>query len=58
MKDKKYRRVRDHCHYKGDNRDTANSICNLKCSVVKEVLIVFHTGSFFFCLSKKSQQTN
>ena len=30
LKDKKYRKVRDHCHYKGENRGAGHSICNLK----------------------------
>ena len=33
---KKYRKVRDHCHYKGEYRGAAHSICNLKHSVPKK----------------------
>ena len=29
MKDKKYGKVRDHCHYAGGYRGGAYSICNL-----------------------------
>ena len=36
LKDKKYRK--DHCHYKGEYRGTAYSICNLKYSVPKTLL--------------------
>ena len=35
-KDKKYRKVRDHCHYTGKYRGAARSdICNLRYSVPK-----------------------
>ena len=45
LKDKKYRNDRDHCHYKGEYRNAAHSICNLKDSVPKRIPIVFHNGS-------------
>ena len=45
LKDKKYCKVRDHCHYTGKYRGAAHSICNLKCSVPKKILIVFDNGS-------------
>ena len=45
LKNKKYCKVRDHCHYTGEYRDAAHSICNLKYSVPKKVPIVFHNGS-------------
>ena len=38
----KYCKFRDHCHYTGDYRSAAHSICNLKYSVPKEISIVFH----------------
>ena len=44
LKDKKYREARDHCHYTGEYRDAAHSICNLKYSVPKEIPIGFHNG--------------
>ena len=34
-KDKKYHKVRDHCHYAEEYRGAAHSICNLKYSVHK-----------------------
>ena len=45
MKDKKYCKARDHCHYKGEYTGVAHSICNLKYSVPKRVSIAFHSGS-------------
>ena len=46
-KDKKYRKVRDHCHYIWEYRGAARSICNLKYSVPKKILIASHNGSNF-----------
>ena len=43
-KDRKYHKVRDHCHYAGWYRGTMHSICNLRYSVHKVVPIVFHNG--------------
>ena len=45
MKDKKYCEFRDNCHYTGEYRGAAHSICNLKYSVAKKIPIVFHNGS-------------
>ena len=33
LKDKKYRKNKDHCHYTGKYTGAAHSICNLKYSV-------------------------
>ena len=44
LKDKKHRKVRDHCHYTGEYRGAAHSICNLKYSVPKRIPIIFHDG--------------
>ena len=43
VKDKKYCKVRDHCHYPGEYRGAAHSIFNLKYSVPKK--IVLYNGS-------------
>ena len=45
LKDKKYRKVRDHCYYTGEYRRAAHSICNLKHCEPKKVPTVFHNGS-------------
>ena len=42
---KKNRKVRDHCHYTGQYRGAAHSICNLKYSVPKKIPTVFHNVS-------------
>ena len=44
MKDKKYYKVRDHCHYTGEYWGAALSICNLENDVPKKVPIAFHNG--------------
>ena len=48
MKDKKYRKVRDHCHYTEEYKGPAHhSICNLKYSIPKRIRIVFHNRSSY-----------
>ena len=47
MKDKKYCKVRDHCHYTGEYTGAACSIHNLKYSVPKKIHIAFHNGSTY-----------
>ena len=48
MKDKKCRKVRDHCCCTGEYRGAAHSICNLKYSLPKKTPIVFHNGSNYY----------
>ena len=38
---KKYRKFRDHCHYTGEYRGPAHSICNLKNIIPKEITVIF-----------------
>ena len=45
LKDKKYGKLRDQCHYTGEYRHAGYSICNLKYSVPKKIAIVFHNDS-------------
>ena len=45
MKDKRYCKVTDHCHYTGEYRGAGHSIYNLKYSVPKKIPIDFHSGS-------------
>ena len=44
-KNKKYCKVRDHCHYTGEYRGAAHSIYNLEYRVPKKIPIAFHNGS-------------
>ena len=43
--DKKYYKVKDHCHYTGKYISAAHNICNLRYKIPKEIPIVFHNGS-------------
>ena len=45
LKDKKYFKVTDYCHYAGKYRGAAHSICNLKYSLPKQISIDFHDWS-------------
>ena len=58
MKDKKYHKVRDHCHYTWEYRGAAHSICNLKYSVPKKNYIVFNNRSNYeyHCIIKELAQ--
>ena len=59
MKDKKYREVRDHCHYTVGCRGAVHTICNLKYSVPKKIPIVFHNGSnydYHFIIKKLAEE--
>ena len=59
MKDKKYSKVRDHCHYKGEYKAAVHSKCNLKYSVPKNISIVFHNGSsydYYFIIKELAEE--
>ena len=47
--DKKYPKLKDHCHYTGKYRDAAHNICNLSYKTPKEIPVVFHNGSTYDC---------
>ena len=42
---KKYRKVKDHCHYTGKCKGAAHDICNLIYKTPKKIPMVFHNGS-------------
>ena len=44
VKDKKYFKIRDHCHYIREFSGATDSIRNLKCSKPKKNSIAFHNG--------------
>ena len=44
---KKYHKVKDHCHYTGKYRGAAHDICNLRYKIPKEIPVVFHNGSTY-----------
>ena len=45
VKDQKYRKVRDHCHYTVENSGAAHSICKLNYSAPQIIPIVCPNGS-------------
>ena len=45
VKDKKYRKIKGHCHYADVYRGATHSIRNIKYSLPKEIPVVFHNGS-------------
>ena len=45
LKDEKYRKVRNHSLYTWEYRGPLQIICDLKYSVPKKILIIFHNGS-------------
>ena len=47
VKDEKYRKIRDHCHYTGEYRAAAHSIFHSKYSVPKKIPKAFHNGLFY-----------
>ena len=46
-KEIKYKKVRDHCHYTGEFRGAAHSICNLRYKVTKNITVVIHNPSTY-----------
>ena len=45
--DKKYHKVKDHCHYTGKRSGVAHDIFNLRYKTSKEIPVVFHDGSTY-----------
>ena len=58
LKDKKYLKGRDHCHFSKEYRGAAHNICNLKYSVPKKSPIVSHNGSnydYYFIIKELAE---
>ena len=47
---KKYFKVRDHCHSIGKYREGAHDICSLRYKTPKEIPVVFHNGFIIFII--------
>ena len=45
--DKKYYKVKNHCHYTGKYRGAAHDICNLRYNTPRYIPVVFHNGSTY-----------
>ena len=44
---KRYYKVRDHCHYKGKYTGSAYNICNLRYITRREIPVVFYNGFIY-----------
>ena len=56
---KKYHKVRYHCHYTEKFREAAHSICNLRYKRPKEIPTLFHNGStydYHFIINKLARE--
>ena len=56
---KKYCKVRDHCHYTGKYRGAALDICNVRYKTPKEIPVVFHNSStydYHFIIKELAQE--
>ena len=45
--DKKYHKIRDHCHCTRKYREAAHDICNLRYKTPKEIPVMFHNDSTY-----------
>ena len=56
---KKYHKVRGHCHYTGKYRGAVHGVCNLRYKTAKEIPMVFHNGStydFHFIINELAKE--
>ena len=45
--DKNYYKVKNYCKFSGKYQGSCHKICRSKCRSLKEILIIFHTGSTY-----------
>ena len=50
---KKYYKVRDHCHYNGKYRETVGNICNLRYKTPKEIPVVLRLSIYNQRISRR-----
>ena len=58
-KNKKYHKVKEHCHGTGKYRGAAHGICNLRYNIPRETPVVFHNGStydYHFIIKKLAEE--
>ena len=56
---KKYHKLRNHCHCTGKYREAAHRSCNLRYKTPKEIPIVFHNGSthdYYFIIKELAEE--
>ena len=56
---KKYHKVKYHCHYTEKYRGAAHDICNLRYKTPKEIYVVFHNGStydYYFIIKELAEE--
>ena len=56
---KKYHKVKDHCHYTGKYGGATHYICNLRCKTPKDLHVIFHNGPTYgdhFIIKKLTQE--
>ena len=58
LKDRKYCKFRDHCHYTGEYRGDGHNICNLKSSVAKKIPIVFQLSFYHKRTSRRIKKND
>ena len=59
VKDKNYRKFREHCHYTDKYRGATHNICNLRFDVPNEIPVVFHNRSnsdYYFVMKELANE--